>query len=513
MGANLVKSKGANLSAIAAEALSLRWRSLPARDDDQPMKRRLYSMLRAAVLDGSLPPSSRLPATRELARALGLSRNTVTHAYDQLMAEGYLTALTGSGTYVTPVLPEQALWAGASRAPAESQAEGLPVSLSQRGSELVHAARASAAHWGAFVPGVPDVTAFPHRKFAQLLARWRREPDPPWLSYTAGGGHPHLRETLATYLRQSRSVQCEADQIVITEGTHQAFDLVSRLMADPGDLAWVEEPGYWGLRSLLQINGLQIKAQPVDAEGLCTEAADWQHPPRLIFVTPSHQYPLGSVMSLRRRLQLLEQAERHGSWIVEDDYDSEFRYEGHPIPSLQGLVPNARVIYAGTFSKTAYPALRLAYLVLPRALADAFRHAYPQLYRQGQMSTQAALADFIEQGHYAAHIRRMRLVYAQRRQMLHQLISRRIGAKHIHPHDSTAGLHLVLQLPQEIPDRQVVRVAAEAGVVVRALSHYYQEEGSPRGLLLGFACVPQERMVPAFEQLLDAIAQVRQSRA
>ncbi len=511
IGANSHKTEGANLSVVAAEALSLRWRSLSEQGEGQTMNRRLYSMLRTAVLDGSLPPSARLPATRELAAELGLSRNTVTHAYDQLMAEGYLTALTGSGTYVTPVLPERALWADAPQPPSAKQGKRTSATLSERGSELVQAARASSAHWGAFVPGVPDVTAFPHRKFGQLLARWRRQPEAPWLSYTAGGGHLHLRETLASYLRQSRSVQCEADQILITEGTHQAFDLVSRLMADQGDLAWVEEPGYWGLRSLLQINGLKIHAQPVDEEGMQIESGYWKTPPRLIFVTPSHQYPLGSVMSLRRRLQLLEQAERYGSWIIEDDYDSEFRYEGHPIPSLQGLVPDARVIYAGTFSKTAYPALRLAYLVLPRSLADAFRQAYPQIYRQGQMSTQAALAEFIEQGHHAAHIRRMRLVYAQRRQMLHDLISRRIGPEHIHPYDSTAGLHLVLQLPPTLRDKKVVEAAASAGIVVRALSNYYQQETSPQGLLLGFACVPENRMLPAFETLLDTIQKVQRN--
>lgn len=477
------------------------------------MNRMLYDMLRAAVLDGSLPASARLPATRDLARELGLSRNTVTHAYDQLMAEGYLRALTGSGTFVTEALPESALWTRNTHPLPHTSAQAPEHSpLSSRGLHLVKDARASFAHWGAFVPGVPDVTAFPHHKFNQLLARWRREPPPEWRSYTAGGGHPALRETLATYLRQSRSVQCEPDQIVITEGIHQGMDLVSRLMADPGDLAWVEEPGYWGLRSLLQVNGLQLKGIPVDDQGLAAQAADWQEPPKLIFVTPSHQYPLGSVMSLSRRLHLLEQAERHGSWIVEDDYDSEFRYEGHPIPSLQGLVPNARVIYAGTFSKTAYPALRLAYLVLPRELADAYRRAYPQLYRQGQMSTQAALAEFIDQGHHAAHIRRMRLVYAERRQMLHSLITRRLGPGHIHPHDSTAGLHLVLNLPEALSDHQVLRHAANAGVVVRALSDYYQNPAPAQGLLLGFACVPRETMVPAFEALLGAMDKARSLR-
>ncbi len=474
------------------------------------MNRQLYDMLRAAVRDGSLPAAARLPATRDLARELGLSRNTVTHAYDQLIAEGYLRALTGSGTFVTAALPDSALWTQqAQRVPLAQEPTPQSAALSSRGQQLVDGARASFAHWGAFVPGVPDVTAFPHDKFNQLLARWRRDTPPEWRSYTAGGGHPALRDTLATYLRQSRSVQCAPDQIVITEGIHQGMDLVSRLMADPGDLAWVEEPGYWGLRSLLQANGLRLKGIPVDEQGLAAQTSDWHQPPKLIFVTPSHQYPLGSVMSLSRRLQLLEQAERHGSWIVEDDYDSEFRYEGHPIPSLQGLVPQARVIYAGTFSKTAYPALRLAYLVLPRTLADAYRRAYPQLYRQGQMSTQAALADFIDQGHHAAHIRRMRLVYAERRQMLHTLITQRLGPGHIHPHDSTAGLHLVMNLPQGLSDREVLRHAANAGVVVRALSDYHLSPSPAPGLLLGFASVPRETMVPAFEALLGAMDQAR----
>lgn len=494
------------MQALALDLLSLRWQHWRERQGGRPHNRSLYDMLRTVVLEGSLAPGQRLPATRDLARELELSRNTVTHAYDQLVAEGYLRALTGSGTYVSDSLPESALLARDAHSPMVARYRPpYSVALSLRGQTLVSSARASSPHWGAFVPGVPDVTAFPHDKFNQLLTRARRSLPPAWRSYNSGGGHPGLRQTLAAYLRQSRSVNCEPDQIVITEGIHQGIDLVSRLMADPGDRVWVEEPGYWGLRSLLQINGLEPQGLPVDADGLVTNAADWQSPPRLIFVTPSHQYPLGSVMSLGRRLQLLDQAARHGSWIIEDDYDSEFRYEGHPIPSLQGLVPDAPVIYAGTFSKTAFPALRLAYLVLPRALADAFRRAYPQLYRQGQMSTQIAMAEFIDQGYFAAHIRRMRLVYAERRQMLRHLILQRLGPGHIHPHDSTAGLHLVMNLPHGVSDREVVQRSAEEGVVVRALSDYYLNPYCPQGLLLGFACVPREAMVPAFESLLSAI--------
>jgi len=496
---------GANLKPITADLLLQRWTAMRAAEPIQALNRALYDCLRQAILDGSLPAGARLPASRELAQELAVSRNSVTHAYDQLLAEGYLRALTGSGTFVAEVLPEQVLWSrrndgGASQPPAASFAR-----LSRRGRGLVEGAQASHVQWGAFMPGVPDVRQFPHRRFEQIAARLRRNAPPEWFSYAAGGGHGPLREALALHLRQVRSVDCEPDQILVTEGVHQAVDLASRVLADAGERAWMEEPGYWGIRSVLAMNGLQVEGVPVDAEGLALTKRGQAQPPRLIFVTPSHQYPLGSVMSLPRRLALLDYARQHGSWIVEDDYDSEFRFAGRPIPSLQGLTPQAPVIYIGTFSKTLYPGLRVAYMVLPAALVEAFRKAHAELYREGHLLTQATLAAFMQEGHYAAHIRRMRLIYAARRSALMALVQTWLGRDWVHPHDSNAGLHLVLSLPAGSDDVQVARRALERGVLVRPLSRYYTGGQAASGLLLGFACVAEEDMLAPFEQLVDCL--------
>lgn len=484
-----------------------RWADLRKTDPRQPVNRALYGCLRQAILDGSLPASSRLPPSRDLASELELSRNTVMHAYEQLLAEGYLRTLTGSGTFVADVVPDNVLWSKTGAASRHNAGNDRlsPIQLSCRGRGLVKNASASTVQWGAFMPGVPDVTEFPYRKFAQISTRLWRKPPPELLSYSSGGGHPELRSALATHLEQARSVNCDPDQIVITEGVHQAVDLIARLLGDPQDKAWVEEPGYWGIRSVLTINGMRVKAVPVDDEGLAPEARHHETPPKLIFVTPSHQYPLGSVMSLRRRLALLEYASQHSSWIVEDDYDSEFRFSGHPIPSLQGLVPDAPVIYIGTFSKTLYPGMRIAYMVLPKGLTSAFRTAHSELYREGHLLTQATLAEFIKEGHYAAHIRRMRLIYASRRSALIALVNKWLGPGWLHPYDSNAGLHLVLSLPDWMSDVQVARAALEKGVVVRPLSRYYAGRSPETGLLLGFACLSEQEMLRPFAVLAECL--------
>ncbi|MCZ2498614.1 aminotransferase class I/II-fold pyridoxal phosphate-dependent enzyme [Xylophilus sp. Kf1] len=464
-----------------------------------PINRLLYECLRTAIHDGSLPAATRLPPSRDLAVQAGVSRNTVMHAYEQLMAEGYARGLTGSGTFVAervselPVLP----------APAGPLRGGAAARLSRRGRKVVQDALAQTRQWGAFMPGVPDIAQVPHRKLAQITARLQRSLPPATLSYAAGGGHPALHRSLAVYLRQARSVVCEPGQIVVTEGVHQAIDLITRVLADPGDTAWVEEPGYWGTRSVLAINGLRLKPMPVDAEGMRAGGAA----PRLAFVTPSHQYPLGAVMSMARRLDLLGRAMRGGTWLVEDDYDSEFRFAGQPIPSLQGLLPDAPVIYVGTFSKTLYPGLRIAYMVVPPSVAAAFRTAQSELYRGGHMLAQAALAEFIDTGLYAAHIRKMRLVYAARRAFLIGLVQQWLGPGWIHPYDTGAGLHLVLALPEDCDDQALTDAIGARGVLVRPLSRYYLGRRRSRGLLMGFASVPQDRMLAPFEVVVDCIRQ------
>jgi GntR family transcriptional regulator/MocR family aminotransferase len=468
---------------------------------DGALNRQLYDCLRGAILDGSLPPSSPLPASRDLAREIGMSRNTVLHAYEQLGTEGYVHARVGSGTFVAETTPDSFLSAG--RISAESAAADKPVRLSRRAQALLANASAAPLQWGAFMPGVPDVTQFPHRQFSRILARLWREPPPELLTYSHGGGHAALRAAIAEHLRVARSVRCDADQVLVTEGVHQAVDMTLRMLVDPRDTVWVEEPGYWGFHKVLQMGSAVVRPLRVEEEG-----AGWPRgrtPPRLIFVTPSHQYPLGSVMSLARRRELLDYARASGSWIVEDDYDSEFRFAGRPIPAMQGLEADAPVIYIGTFSKTLFPGLRVGYMVLPRALAEPFRTAHADLYREGHAITQAALAELLEQGHYAAHIRRMRVLYARRRALLVSLITQHLGPAYLDPQSSNAGLHLVLRLPDGSDDVAIAQAAQARGVLTRPLSRYYLRGGARRGLLLGYACVQDRDIAPAFHALRDCL--------
>ena len=469
------------------------------------LNRQLYDCLREAILDGSLPPSSPLPASRDLARETAMSRNTVLHAYAQLQAEGYVHSRVGSGTFVAATTPDSQLSAGRARTVAP-EAPGT-VRLARRAQALVADASAAPRQWGAFMPGVPDVTQFPHRTFGRIVSRLWRAPPPELLTYSHGGGHPALREAIAEHLRVARGVRCNADQVLVTEGVHQAIDLSLRMLADPRDTVWVEEPGYWGFHKVLQMDGTRVRALKVEV-GDESPQAGWPRggtPPRLMFVTPSHQYPLGSVMSLARRRALLDHARASGGWVFEDDYDSEFRFAGRPIPSMQGLEPDSPVIYVGTFSKTLFPGLRVGYMVLPRALAAPFRTAHADLYREGHAITQVALAELIEQGHYAAHIRRMRVLYARRRALLAGLIATHLGPAWLHSQASNAGLHLVLQLPEGSDDVAISQDAEAHGVLTRPLSRYYRRGGAQRGLLLGYACVQEADIEPAFRVLLGCL--------
>lgn len=472
----------------------------------EPMNKRLYRGVREAILDGSIAADSRLPATRDLAAELGIARNTVVHVYSQLLAEGYTRSRQGNGTFVNASVPDSYLASG--RRSRQAAAPQPRPALSQRGAAIVDGVSASPYQWGAFMPGVPDLTEFPHKKFGRIVSSLWRNPSPDLLTYAYGGGLPALREALAQHLALTRSIDCDPEQIIITEGSHQAIDLTTRILGEAGETAWVEDPGYWGARTILQANGLRTVHLPVDEEGMRLPDTVGT-PPRFIFVTPSHQYPLGPVMSLARRRQLLAVARQSASWIIEDDYDSEFRFSGRPIASLLGLEPDAPVIYMGTFSKTLYPGLRVGYLVLPKALTAAFQAAHAELYREGHLMTHAALATFISEGHYAAHIRRMRMLYGRRRAMLVNLIERRLGPDWLHRDASMAGLHLVLTLPPGMDDLRVVDVARSKGVLTRALSRYYaNEDGRRPGLLLGYACVPEHDIARKFEVLLESLAEV-----
>lgn len=468
-----------------------------------PRNRQLYRLMRQAILDRVLPSDTRLPSSRDLASELEISRNTVLYAYEQLLAEGYVEARAGSGTYVADTVPDSVhLPLAPTRRTATTAAH---VQLSQRGHRLVAQAGASPQQWGAFVPGVPDVTQFPHKIWNTLQSKVWRKPPVAALTYGHGGGYQPLREVVAEYLKVSRSVDCEAGQVVITNGIHQSIDLCLRLLSDPGDVAWVENPCYWGARNLLSASGVTIRPIRVDAEGICPSDADLAVIPRFIFVTPSHQYPLGMVMSLARRRSLLEYARRHGCWIIEDDYDSEFRYNGRPLASLQGMDSGERVLYMGTFSKTMFPGLRLGYLVLPQALSKPFVTGMEELHRSGQAPLQATMAEFMMQGHFNSHIRRMRLLYGTRLEILQQEIDSHFEDSEVQVVGSDAGLHLALRLPAHCDDRLIVRQALEQGVAVRPLSSYYHDVNKvDPGLVLGYACVEDANIAPAF----DALAQV-----
>ncbi|WP_244828567.1 PLP-dependent aminotransferase family protein [Caballeronia sp. TF1N1] len=486
---------------ILADWLSTR---LVERSQAEPMYRQMLELMQQAILTGQLAPGTKLPSSRMLASDLGIARNTVLHVYDQLTAEGYVTSTTGSGTYVADTAPRER---AAAKPGAKSSADAAqkPCAISQRGARLISQAGVSPKQWGAFMPGVPDVREFPAQTWSRLQARLWKRANPDLLTYAPGGGYRPLRRALSDYLRVARSVKCSPDQIIITTGIHQSIDLTVRLLTDFGDRAWVEEPCYWGVRSVLQSSGLSLVPVPVDDEGLNPNARDMATPPRIALVTPSHQYPLGMVMSLARRRALLEFARQHGTWIIEDDYDSEFRYGSRPLSSLQGLDDAGQVIYVGSLGKMLFPGLRMGYMVVPENLVDTFRTGVAELYREGQLMQQAVLTEFILDGHLTSHVRRMRGLYGERRELLINAIRARFGNT-LAVHGDQAGLHFVLGMPEHVDDREITRHAMTAGVVTRPLANYYMNADAARpGLMLGYACVPNDEIAPAFAKLAESI--------
>ena len=454
-----------------------------------PLYRQLYEGLRKAILSGQLRPSMRLQSTRELSVELGVSRNTVMNAFEQLLAEGYLEGQVGSGTYVSSALPDDMLHAGTvSVRAAGARRKGR--ALSARGQVIAGAlmnASPTEASTRAFRPGTPALDAFPFDIWMKLTARHWRYPRRELLGYGDSAGYAPLRKAVSEYLGAARAVRCAPEQVIITSGAQQALDLAARLLLDAGDSVWIEDPGFLGARSSLIGAGARLVPVPVDDEGLdVARGAKVCPSARLVYVSPSHHFPLGMTMSLARRLSLLEWASRAGAWILEDDYDSEYRYAGRPLAALQGLDKEGRIIYLGTFSKILFPALRLGYLVVPPDLVDAFKNARAILSRFSPSIEQAVLTDFITEGHFARHIRRMRALYRQRQQCLIEAARRELGdALELEPNE--AGMHLVGRLPRGTDDRAVSREADRLGVEASALSLYYVERARMSGLILGYA--------------------------
>ncbi|MCA8863080.1 MULTISPECIES: PLP-dependent aminotransferase family protein [unclassified Halomonas] len=472
------------------EALALRLTT----NEATTLVQQLYCSLKEWIQHGELTAGDALPSSRYLARALGISRNTVLATMDRLLAEGLLIAHQGAGLYVAN-LP--ALLTRAELPPP------LPVRYSSRGNKLLTLSGTLSHGHRAFSPGVPALDLFPREQWQRLLRRHYYHAEMAWMDYQTSGGLPALKAALCDYLRLSRAVRCQPEQIVITQGAQQAFELIAQLLTDPGDSVWMEEPGYGGAQACFLASGLTVTPVPVDKEGLNPLLApENASTPRLIYVTPSHQYPSGVTMPVPRRLALLEHASRAGSWIIEDDYDSEFRYDTPPTPSLQGLAEQASVIYVGTFSKVLYPGLRLGYLVLPDTLAHDVRRAHARLHREGNYPVQSALAEFITSGHFTRHIARMRAAYRQRQACLRTALAPAVAAG-LRLSDGHAGMHLLAELDTIEEERMLVKHASEAGITLSPLSRYYLSENKRPGLVLGYAGSTESELLAAGAWLSD----------
>ncbi len=484
--------------------------AFPAR---MPNHRRVYEAIRRAITEQVLPSGSRLPSSRNLASDLNVSRNTVLAAFDQLLDEGYVAAKTGSGTYVTYKQTEGFAKNLAITTPLASSSV---LGLSKRG---LAASEAPDSHLNShplnshplishevqpFTPGEDDYSRFPIALWRRLLNRHWRALNPTLLDSSHDGGYLPLRKAIADYLRVSRAVNLTVDQVIITSGTQQSIDLCARLLTDHNDWAWVENPCYWAARRVLEVNGLKLHPVDVDNEGMAPTTSDFRIKPKLIYTTPSHQYPKGMVMSYGRRRLLLDYAQSSNAWIIEDDYDSEFRFEGRPISSLQGMDQHGRVLYLGTFSKVMYPGIRLGYMVIPPQLVTAFKNGLYELQRPGQVMIQAALADFIEEGHFASHIRRLRQTYGERRRLLQTALApiASVGAR-LSMVDS--GLHLVVEFDAHIDDIKVAEAASKMDIRVYPLSNYGFGEKCEKGLIIGYAYAATEHISHYGNLLADVI--------
>jgi len=457
------------------------------RTSATPLYRQLYERLRASILAGHLPPGTRLPSTRALQAELGVGRNTVADAFSQLLAEGYLETRKGSGTYVARTIPDDLVTLRGASERGRSPHRRRP--LSERGRVIVAAPSMPDLEWRKrrpFYPGVPAYELLPIDTWRRLMARHWRRPSAGVLGYGAPVGYEPLRHAIAQHLTAVRGVSCDPGQVIVVAGSQQALDLAARVLLDAGDAAWIEDPAFPGARAALSGAGARLVPVRIDDDGIdVAEGERLASDARLAYVSPSHQYPLGKTMSVARRLELLRWAEAHGAWIVEDDYDSEFRYRGRVLPALKGLDEHGWVIYVGTFSKVLFPSLRLGYMVVPDDLVDAFAAARALSDRHPPTAEQAVLADFITDGHFLRHIRRMRLVYAERQAVLLEHVGKRLGGL-LEVEADEAGMHVIGRLPQGADDVALSLACAGRGVSAPPLSHYYMGEPAQPGFVLGY---------------------------
>ncbi len=475
-----------------------------------PLYRQLYGELLTAILSGRLKAGTPLPPTRRLATELGVSRNTVLGAYQQLLAEGYIEGIGGSATIVARILPEEMLQSGAILSPSIDH-QLRRGKLSRRGLQLTKTlASVGEQAFGKSLPfriATPDMQSFPFDIWARLINKYSRNPSSDLLGYVYPAGYPRLREAIAVYLKSARAVKCEAEQIIIVPGAQVALDIVTHMLLDFGDTALIENPGYFGAWGVFARAGVRFVSVPVDHEGVSISAVRKNRDgAKMLYVTPSNQFPLGMTMSLARRLELLEWARATEAWIIEDDCYGEFRYTGRPIPSLQGLDADGRVIYTGTFSKVMFPSLRIGYLVVPPGLVEAFTKGRVMTDLHSSTIPQAALADFIVEGHFTRHLRRMRKLYAYRQASLVVAAKAELsGLLEIEERD--AGMHLIGWLPDGVDDRAAERAAWQSKIIARPLSAFSLKPVARGALVLGYTAFDERKIRAGVRGLRDALSE------
>ncbi|MDX1643453.1 MAG: PLP-dependent aminotransferase family protein [Thermoanaerobaculia bacterium] len=479
-------------------------------ESERPLYRQIYDLVRDAILDGRVTRGQRLASTRALAEELGVSRNTVLEAFDQLIAEGYLTSRVGAGTFVAEELPEELL---AVTSAGQSREAGSSPAVSSRGEVFRRWSKTARTRAdGAFAVGRPALDRFPWKTWSRLSRRVHREIAPERLDYGDPMGFRPLREALARYLGSVRGLDCTAEQIVVVRGSQQGLDLAARALLDEGDRAWIEDPGYLGARAALEGAGARLVAVPVDGEGLSVaEGRRLGRGARLAYVTPSHQYPLGVTLSLGRRFELLEWARRNDAWLIEDDYDSEYRFAGRPLAPLAALDGGRNVVYIGTLSKALFPALRIGYMVVPRGLVDLFAGLRYTSDRQAGFIEQALVTEFLTGGYFGRHVRRMRTLYRHRQEVLADALGERLPEV-IELRLASTGLHAVGELARGWDDCEAAERADLAGVNVRPLSAYCLERRMPPALLFGFAGFPDRELVRGVDRLSGALGKAPSDR-
>lgn len=470
-------------------------------------QRQLIQRLKQAILEGHLPAGGKLPSSRTLSEDLGIARNTVLIAYEQLTAEGFVLA-DRQGTRVATLSSN--LVHTVSSPPSVAPP---PAPYAQRLASFA-SAKPSSDRCLPMTPGTPALSQFPMNAWRRAQDRALQDAPSTILGYGEPAGERVLREAIAQYLRVSRGVRCDASRIVITEGAQGALSLCVSLLTNPGDTAWLEEPGYRGAKAAFHGGDLNVVPFRVDSDGIAIAPQAWaEQAPRLIQTTPSHQYPTGAVLSVARRLDLIEQARRIGAWIIEDDYDSEFRLQGEPIGAMQGLVADAPVLYVGTFSKTMFPALRLGFLVLPEALAKPAMSAITEILRGGHRLEQFTMAAFIAHGQFSRHLGRMRRLYRERQQALRDALATHFGVEH-EVLGGHCGLHLTVRLPSNFPDLAIVEQARLADMNPSALSTFAMHPSEQdNGLVIGYGNTAAERFAPLIKRLGAIARNLRGARA